>query len=155
MADMQVGDLRPLHGAQRTRGFDDDVEIVDVNVAVAVGARHLVIDLGDHEAGLMGGGQGGIDADAEAAEAVGVGRRDLHERDIERHGAADEQFFDLAEIDGRVVGAAIVDGVAHIAADEHCIVAEMSRHLGSDVGRRSHGHHVDDFHVLHVTARAS
>ena len=53
-----------------------------------------------------------------AAEAMRVGRGNLDERDIERHGAALKQFLDFAEIDGRVVGAAVVDGVADVGADE-------------------------------------
>ena len=40
-----------------------------MNVAVAVGARHLVVDLGDDKAGALGGGQGGVDADAESCRS--------------------------------------------------------------------------------------
>ena len=150
--DVHLGDLGLLHRAERTRRFDDRVDFADVDEAVAIGARHLIVDLSDDVAGLLGGGEGRIDADSEAAEAVRVGRRDLDERDVERHGAAYEELFDFAEVDRGVVGAAIVDGIAHVAADENGVVAEMSGHFGSDVRRRPHGHHVDDFDVFDVRA---
>ena len=121
-----------------TGGLDDGIDVVDVDEAVAVGARHLIVDLGDHEMCALGGGQGGVDADAEAAEAVRIGRRNLDQGDIEGHGSAFEQVFNLAEIDGRVIGAAIVDGVANIAADKDRVMAEVPGHLGSDVGRGAH-----------------
>ena len=44
----------------------------------------------------FGRGQSGINAHAKAAEAVRVGRRDLDERDINRHLSAFEQAFDFA-----------------------------------------------------------
>ena len=147
---VQFGDLGLLHGAQRARGLDDGIDLADVDEAVAIGARHLVVHLGDHEAGSLGSGEGGVDADPEAAEAVSVGRRDLDERHVNGHGAALEKIFDLAEVDGGVVGAAVVDGVAHVAADEHGVVAEMAGHLGRNVGGGAHGQHVDDFDVFDV-----
>src|SRR5215471_2813252 len=103
--------------------------------AVAIRARHLIVDLRDHVARQAGGGQSRVDANAEATETVRVGRGKLDKSDIERHGAAFEEVFDLAEIDRRVVGAAFVDGIAYIASDEHGIVAEVPFHLGRDVRR--------------------
>ena len=43
--DLQVGDHRLLQGAQRPRRLDESIDIVDMNEAVAVGARHVVVDL--------------------------------------------------------------------------------------------------------------
>ena len=71
-----------------------------------------------------------------------------------RHGTALEQFFNLTEVDRRVVGAAIVDGLPHIRADEHCVMPEVACHLRSHVRSRSHGHHVNDLHVLYMRAAA-
>ena len=85
---LHVGNFRSLHGAERTRGFDDGVDLAHMDEAVAVGARHLVVYLRDHIAGQARGGQGGVDADPEAAETVRVGRRDLNERNVDRHRAA-------------------------------------------------------------------
>ena len=72
--DLHVGDFRLLQRAQRTGRLDDGVDLAHVNEAVAIGARHLVVDLRDHVVGALRGGQSGVDADAEAAEAVRVGR---------------------------------------------------------------------------------
>ena len=148
--DLQIGDYGLLQRAQRPRRLDERINVVDVDEAVAVGARHLVVDLRDHVLRHSGGGQRGIDADAKAAEAVGIRRRDFDQRDIDRHLAAFEQPFDFAEIDGRVIGAAVVDGLAHVAADEHRVVAEVARHLRRHVGRAAHGHHVDDFYIENI-----
>ena len=98
--------------------------------------------------GAFRGRQGGVDADAEAAESVGIGRRDFDQRHIDRHGAALKQPFNFAEVNWSVVGAAVVDGVAHVGADKYGVVPEVSRHFGGDIGRAAHGHHVDDFHVV-------
>ena len=91
--------------------------------------------------------QGGIDADAEAAESVRIGRRNLNQGHVDRHRPAFEQSFNLAQIDRSVVGAAVVDRFPHVGADEHGVVPEVPRHLRRHVGRAAHGHHVDDFHI--------
>ena len=121
--------------------------------AVAVGARHLVVDLRDDVTRALRSGQSGVDAYPKTAEAMRVGRRDFDERNIDRHRSAFEKFFDFAQINGRVIGAPVIDGIAHIAADEHRIVAKVPSHFRRNVGRAAHGHHVDDFYVFDVGAR--
>jgi hypothetical protein len=61
-----------------------------------------------------------------------------------------EQLFDLAEIDGSVIGTAVIDGIPHIAADEHGVVPEVTRHFRRHVRSRAHGHHVHDLDIFHV-----
>ena len=53
--------------------LDEDIDLVDVEVAVAVGAGHLVVDLCDDVLGVERGGADDVDGDAERAEAARVG----------------------------------------------------------------------------------
>ena len=55
---------------------DETIDGVDVDEAVAEGAGHTGVDLGDDVFGVGGGGLDDIDGDAEAAQAVDVGRGD-------------------------------------------------------------------------------
>src|SRR5579872_4402401 len=121
-----------------------------MNKTVAEGARHLIINLRDYVAGAFCNGKRGIDADAEAAESVRVGRGERQQSDIDGHSAAFEQFFDLAQVNGSVVSAAVVNGLTDVTAYKHSVMAEVPCHLASHVGGRTHGHHVDDFYVLYV-----
>ena len=125
-----------------------------MNETVAVGARHLVIDLGHDVMRHLGRSQRGIHANPKTAEAVGIGRRNFDERHVNRHRAALKQAFNLAEVYGSVVGAALADGVAHIGPDEHGIVAKMPFHLGRHIRRAAHRHHVDDLHIMHLRGAA-
>ena len=147
---LRLGDLGALHFGQRTRGFDQHIQVADVNKAVTEGARHLIVHLGDHEAGTVGGGQGGIHAHTIAAEPVRIGRGDLNQRNIERHGVRNEQLLDLAQVDWGVIGAAVVNGFADIGADKDRVMAKVSRHLRGDVRSRAHGEHVDDLDAFHI-----
>src|SRR6266536_926098 len=147
---VHFGNFHLFHLAQRPGGLDHNVDFAHVDDAVAISTRHLIVDLCDHVASLMGGGEGCVQPDSKTAEPVRVGRRDLDQCDVEWHGAADEEFFNFAQVDRRVVGTAVVDGVAHVGADEDGVVAEMSSHFGGNVRRRPHGHHVDDLDILDV-----
>ena len=140
--------------AQGTRRLDKGIDVVDVNEAVAIGARHVVVDLRDHVFGAFRGGQGGVDAYAEAAESVGIGRGDFDQGHVNGHGPALKQSLDFAQVNRGVVGAAVVDGVAHVGADKDGVVPEVPRHFRGDVGRAAHGHHVHDFHVVYFRAAA-
>ena len=118
--------------------------------AVAIGSRHVAVDLRHNVVSTLGGREGGIHAHAETAKTVRVGRRYLDERDINRHRPAFEQRFDLAEVDGRVIGTPVINGLAHIAADKHGVMAEVRFHVRSHIGSAAHGHHVDNFHVVNT-----
>ena len=111
------------------------VDFADVQERIAERARHLVVHFGDHVPGAARRGQRAVDASAEAQVAVLVGRRGLDEGHVDRHLARGEQPFDFAEEDRRVVGAALLDGLAHVGAEEQSVVAEMAFVLGPDIGR--------------------
>src|SRR5271166_6690724 len=119
-----------------------------MNEAVAVGTRHLIVDLRDYKARTLGRGQRRVHAHAEATEAVRIWRREFKQGDVNRHGAGLKQSFNLAEIDRSVVGPSFVNGLAHITANKHCVVPEVSRHVWRYIWGCSHGHHVHDFYVV-------
>jgi hypothetical protein len=61
---------RLFQRAERPRRLDKRVNVIDVNEAVAVGARHVVVNLRNYVLGDSGGGKGSVDAHTEAAESV-------------------------------------------------------------------------------------
>ena len=81
-------------------------------------------------------------------ETVLVGRRDLDQGYVDRHLAGVNRLFDFAEEDRGVVGAALLDGFAHVAAEEQSVVAEVAFVLGAHIGRSPEREHVHDFNVV-------
>ena len=132
---------------QRAVGFDDGVNLADVDEALAVGARHLPVHLDDEMARAEARGHAAVDGRAEAEKPVVVRRAGLQERYVDRNLAAGEQLFDLAEENRRVVGASGLHCLADVPAEEQAVVAEDALILGPGVGRLSERQHVADFNV--------
>ena len=55
-----------------------------MNEAIAQGARHMRIDLGDDHPGRVGGGFGDAHLDPKGAEAMVIGGSHLNQRNVER-----------------------------------------------------------------------
>ena len=83
-----------------------------------------------------------------------VGRRALEQGHIDGHGAGPEQAFDLAQENGRVIGAALLHGLAHVGGDEQGVGAEVAFVLGQAVIGDPHGGHVDHLDVAQLGAAA-
>ena len=145
---VQFGDRVARILAERMRGFHEGIHAADMEERVAERARALVVDLHDGAAGALRGGQGGVDAGPQAHVAVRVGWRALQQADIDGQGAGAKQFLDFAEEDGGVIGAALLYGLAHVAADEEGVVAEVAFVLGQNVVGDPHGCHVQDLDVF-------
>src|SRR5260370_16892361 len=120
-----------------------------MNETVAIGSWHVVVDLRDHIAGTLGGGKRGVNANAKTAEAMGIRWRNFDQRNINWHGAALEQFLNLAEVNRRVIGAAVVDRFPYIRTDKNSVVPKVPSHLRRDEWSHPHGHHVYNFHIAH------
>src|SRR6266516_3477176 len=146
---MHIRDLRWLHATQRPGGFHDNIKLSHVDKAVSVGSGHVIIDVGYYVASTFRSGERHIYTHTKAAEAVRVGRREFEQCNIDRHGTALEQFFYLTQVDGRVVGAAVINGLTHIAANKHGVMPEMVSHLWSNVRGFAHGHHVHDLNLVY------
>ena len=102
----------PLRGLARRRmavfrhrrvDADQRIEAVEMDEAVAVGARHRRVDLGDHPARDGQHRRREVDGDPEADEAARIGRGDLKQRDVDRQPAARQQARHLLEADRHVV----------------------------------------------------
>lgn len=99
----QPGDFggnRALDRARRSRRWeeraprraDDEVEVGLDEGALAMGPGRLVIDLGDHDARGVEGGDKVFVRDAQAVAALFIGRRRLEEEDVDLQGAAADQL---------------------------------------------------------------
>ena len=130
---MQVRDDILLDLTQRARHLDNCIQLVDINEAVAVRARHLRVYLGDHAMRKLRGCQRGIHSDAEAAISVRIRGRYLNKCHIDPHFAAFEQGLNFAEKNGRVIGTALLYGFTDISSNEQCVVTEALRHFGSAI----------------------
>lgn len=61
---MKIADFRLGQFAEWSRGFDEGVDLVQVDEAVPIRSRHLVIDLSNHITGTLSRRERGIHADA-------------------------------------------------------------------------------------------
>ena len=89
--------------------LDRQVDLVDVDEAVAEGPGHRPVELDDDRPGGPDRGMHRLDRDAQGAEAVGIRRRRVDQDGIERQRPAVEEVRDLGQEDGHVVGATFVD----------------------------------------------
>ena len=71
------------HLYQRLFEGHQPVNFVDMHKAVAPGARHPRIDLGDHQPGVSQSGPGNIDGNTQTAIAKFIGWADLNQRNIQ------------------------------------------------------------------------
>ena len=110
------------------------VDLVHGHESGPVDHRHFGVDLRDHERRGLDGREDHVHRDAQVDEAEGIGRRGLDEGHVDRHAPGSDHRRDLRQEDRGVVGAALVDRLAYVRADEECVVAEAVGVLGLDVG---------------------
>ena len=96
------------------------------------------------------GGVHRLDARAERAEAVRVGRRGVHEDVVERQHPGLEQPRHVGQEDRHVVGAALLDGRSGVRADEQRPMPEVPRHLRREVRPGPLAVEVDDADVAQL-----
>ena len=147
---LDVADRRAGVDVRRDVDLDGQVDVVDVDEAVAERPRHRPVEL--HDDGLRGADRGvhRLDARAQRAEAMGVGRRRVHEHDVERERAALEQPRDVREEDRDVVRAALAHGPSRVRPDEQRPMPEVALHLRGQVRTRTLRVQVDDRHVAEL-----
>jgi len=140
--------VRPLQ--QGLRLVHEVVDPVDVDEGVAQCARHFGVYLGDHDLGGFRCRLRDVHRHAVAAVPVLVRRRDADQRYVDGHAAAAEERRHLREEDGRVVRAAVADGIPQAVADEERIRSEAVRVARLRVRRDAQRQHVDDFRIGEV-----
>ena len=147
---LDVADHRAGVGVRWDVDLDAEVDVVDVDEALAERPRHRPVELDDDRLRRADGRVHRLDARPERAEPVGVGRRRVDEHDIERQGAALEQARDVGQEDRDVVGAALVDRRAGVRPDEQGAMPEVAGHLGRQVRPRALRVEVDDADVAQL-----
>ena len=110
-------------------------------------ARHPLVHLGNHHPGRARRGQRAVHRRPQAHESVLVRRRHLHQHHVQRHGPAHKQAFNLAQEDGRVVGASRPHRFAHILAQEQSAMTKNSCVLRPGIHRLAQRLHVHDLDV--------
>ena len=148
----------PLHIADgpdrvlvwRDVDLDCEIDVADVDEAVAEGPRHRAVELDDDRPRGADRGVHRLDGRAERAESVRIGRGGIHEDGVERQPPAIEQARHVRQEDRDVVGPTVVDGLPRVRPDEQGTVAKMRRHLGGQVRSRPLAMQVDDAHVGQV-----
>ena len=144
--------LGHLHLDQRRVGGHEHVDVVDVQEPVAQRARHVGVDLGDDEAGVLRGALDDVDGDPEAAHAPAVRRAHLDEGYIQRQLAGREQAGNVGQEDGRVVPQSFLDDLADVVGDEEAVDAEVFRQRLVRVRRVARSQQVDDGRVGKLAA---
>src|SRR5262249_33747575 len=96
------------------------MELVDMNEALAMGARHRWIDLRDHGTRNAQNCRREIHGHPEADEAPGIRRGNLKQSHVDRQPSAGQQSRYLLQRDGHVVQLPTACQITHFAADEKC-----------------------------------
>ena len=115
--------------------------------AVAQGAGHILIDLGDDQVRGLGGGLGVVHGNAQAHIAVCIGGRALEQGHVGPQ-VLPQEAGNFGKIYRGEIHAALGGGGTGGAAQEEGVVVEVFVILGLAVGCLAHGDHVDDLHVF-------
>ena len=118
-----------------------------VNNRVAIGPRHLRIDLRDHQLGTVHRRSNDVDARSQTDVAVLVRGAHLDERHVDTDFARADEPRDLRQEHRHEVGAALLNRLPHVGADEEGGVAKTPLQARLDVGRVTESQQVDDFVV--------
>ena len=128
-------------------GLHQAADLGDVQEAVAQGAGHVLIDLGDDQVGGLGSGLGVVHGNAQAHIAVRIGGRALEQGHVGPQ-VLPQEAGNFGKIHRGEIHAALGGGGAGGAAQEEGVVVEVFVILGLAVGCLAHGDHVDDLHVF-------
>ncbi|MPM60402.1 hypothetical protein SDC9_107253 [bioreactor metagenome] len=118
-----------------------------VEEGIPHGPGHMVVDLGQNQLGVQGGGLGAAHAHAQRHVAVLIRGRHGNHRNVDGKGPVGEKTGRLMEEKGRVIRPPLLNGPAGGGAHEHGVVADMALHLGVAVLPFSHGDPVYNLHI--------
>ena len=130
--------------------LDREVDVADVDEALAERPGHRRVELDDD--GLRGPDRGvhRLDARPERAEAVASGGVALTNTTSSGSAPRLEQPRDVRQEDRHVVGPALVDGGPRVRPDEQRPMPEVALHLRREVRARALGVEVDDRDVVEL-----
>ncbi len=125
------------------------VDVIDVDEAVAPGARHARIDLRDHQTGVFQACPGDVHRNPQAAVAVLVRRAHLHDGGVQADAVAGKQAGDFGKVAGNVVDPAFEGRLAHGPADEEQLQRKTLQERGAvDEMGKGVGQHLVEHDVL-------
>ena len=124
--------------------LDREVDLVDVDEAVAQGSRDGAVELDDDRLCGPDRGVDGLDAGSERAESMGIRWCGIDEDGIEPDQPGFEQARNIGQERRDVLRATLVDRGARVRTDEQGPVSEVRRHLGREMGARSLAMEMDD-----------
>lgn len=128
--------------------LDEMVDALEGQGRFAHRPRHRRVDFGDDEPGALHRRRRHVDRDAQAHEAVRVGRRHLHAGHVDRQAAVAHQFGQPRRRQRHVLDRALAHRRAHLAADEDGAVAAARRHASVGAGgQRAVGDEVQQLDV--------
>ena len=135
---------------RRRVDLDREVDVVDVDEALAERPRHRAVELDDDGPRGTDRGVHRLDRRPERAEPVLVRRRGVDQHRVERQRAGSEQPRDVGQEDRDVVGAALVHRRPRVGADEQRAVPEDAAHLRREVRPRTLDVEMDDADVAQL-----
>ena len=134
---LDVADLADRVLVRRDVDLDREVDVVDVDEAVAECPRHRAVELDDDGASGTDCGMDRLDRGSQRAEPVRVGRRGVDEHRVEREGARVEQVGHVRQEDRHVVRPPLIDRPPGVRSDEQRPVPDVAGHLRSQVRPRT------------------
>jgi hypothetical protein len=145
-------DLRQADFKHRLLAFDQRGHLRDMDMAVAVGERHVRIDFEHDGAGLLDGGHGVVGAEREREVAVLVHRRGHAEDDIGRDQVALDELRQFGEIGGDEVDPAFLAARTRGSAEEVGGVADVVDGLRVEVAVFAQRQDLRDLYAAEVAA---
>ena len=152
---LHVADLAGGVDVGRLVDLDRQVDLADVDVAVAVSARHRLVELCNDRPGATDRGLHRFNGRSQRAEAVDIRRRHVGEDGIERQQAALHQQRDVRQLDRDELRPSFIDGGPSVRTDEERPVEEVTLHLGGKVRVWPLAVEVNDFDVLQLRGLAA
>ena len=133
---------------QGTIRVDEGGDPIERHHRVSVRPRHLLVDLGDDDAGGIGRRLGRIHGGSQCAETVLVRRGELQERDIETDSSGREKCRDIRKKDGHEIRASLLDRLSEGSAGEERNGEETPLATGLDERRLPGGVNVIKAHAF-------
>eukprot|EP00968_Pinguiococcus_pyrenoidosus_P016785 scaffold1638_cov258-Pinguiococcus_pyrenoidosus.AAC.9 len=144
---VNVQDLGGRVMVDRVVHFHGRFDEAHVDEGVAVGPRHVRVDLRDDGTGLLAGRHCHVHAGAQAAVAVLIGRADLDHGHVHGDDILAEKRRDLGQEARRRVRAPGRHRFANVGAHEEGVGSEADFRLGGDERILALGVDTDDLHV--------
>ena len=135
---------------QRTVGGDESADPAEWHDVVAVGPRHLLVDLRDHNPRGIGGGLAGITGGAERAKAMRIRGRQLEDRHIQLHLTGEKKPGNIRQENGHKIRPTFLHRRTHGRPDEQRNGPEFLLAALLGKGSRTIGVQMIELHLFQI-----